>query len=309
MRSISDRRQLVEDEGCIHAVKRGRRGWLHFENMPWLHKIFKLGLRVSALFPRGAANVLDLRVEEVEFSFDGLAEVFDGMRILFLSDMHIDEIDGLVERIIETVEPLSYDLCILGGDYTFHRTIESDVAYSRMQTLGRWLCQRSRVLGVLGNHDRYRMGEVLAECGVEMLINDSACVERSDEKIYIAGIDDCHYYGAHDLEAAGAGIEEGRFKIMASHSPEVYRQVARRGYSLELCGHTHGGQVCLPGAGAVVTNATVPRELVSGKWKHNDMQGYTSRGTGASGVAVRYFCPAEVSLITLSRLEKWTQEK
>lgn len=245
--------------------------------------------------------MLDLRVEEVEFAFDGLAEVFDGMRILFLSDMHIDEIDGLAERIIETVEPLSYDLCILGGDYTFHHTIESDVAYSRMEMLGQWLCGRGRVLGVLGNHDRYRMGEVLTECGVEMLVNDSACVERSGEKIYVAGIDDCHYYGAHDFEAAGADIEDGGFKIMVSHSPEVYREAAQRGYSLELCGHTHGGQVCLPGAGAVVTNATVPRELVSGKWKYNDMQGYTSRGTGASGVAVRYFCPAEVSLITLCR--------
>lgn len=301
MRPISEKRQRVETERHEHAVRRGQRGWLHFENMPWLEKAFKFLVRLLHMRSRGFKNILDIRVNRVEFEFESLPAGFDGIRILLITDFHIDEFETLGEKILNLAAGVEYDLCILGGDYNFGYRQESGLAYLRMKELAEELVRHSRVLGVLGNHDKYRMGVMLAEWGVEMLVNDNVCLERNGDSIYIVGLDDCHYYGADDIESAGRGVADGAFKIMVSHSPEMYDQASRAGYSLFLAGHTHGGQVCLPGGRAVVTCATVPRRIIKGKWRYGKMAGYTSRGVGASGVAVRFFCPPEMTVITLRK--------
>ena len=301
MRPISKKRQRAEDDPHEHAVRRGRRGWLHFENMPWLGKVFKFFLRTLHLRRLGVRNVLDIKVERMEFEFDNLPAGFDGVRVLLVTDPHIDEFATLAERVLKLAETLEYDFCILGGDYNFGYRQESGMAYLRMQELAKGLVGRCRVFGVLGNHDMYRMGEMLADCGVEMLINDNVRIERNGESMYLVGLDDCHYYGADDIASAQRGICDGAFKVMISHSPEAYDQAAVAGYSLYLAGHTHGGQVCLPGGVAVVTCATIPRKMVKGKWRHGKMAGYTSRGVGASSVGVRFFCPPELTIITLHK--------
>ena len=301
MRNINARRKLVENEGHIHAVKRGLRGRWHLENMPRLIRTIKALLRISPFYTRGHENALDVQVEQVEFVFDNLPAAFDGTRILFVADPHIDELQDLPDKILSIAAELEYDFCILGGDYNFGYRQESGLAYLQMQQVAEKLLHRSRVFGILGNHDRFRMAERLQQCGVEMLLNENVCIEKDGCRIYICGIDDCHYYGADDIKLAADGIDNGHFKIMLSHSPEKYRQAGQANFSLFLAGHTHGGQVCLPGGTAVVTCATVPRKLLKGKWRYNGMAGYTSRGAGASGIAVRFFCPPEITVITLKK--------
>ena len=290
MRKINHRRKLVEAEGRVHAVKRGRRGRLHFENLLWLHRLLDLGLRLSFIKRLGVKNALNLEINEVEMGFDNLSEAFDGTRILFMTDFHVDGLEGLAERVIEAVGVIDYDYCILGGDYSFDWGKNCDLAYSRMREIAKVLVEKSRVFGVLGNHDRYRMAEVLGECGVEMLMNENVCLEKDGGKIYLGGLDDCHYYGAEDLALAGEGISDGAFGMMVCHSAEVYEGVAGAGYSLYLAGHCHGGQICLPGGVEVVSSATVPRRFLSGEWDYEGMKGFTSKGVGVSGVAVRFFC-------------------
>ena len=300
MRGISKKRKLVEEEGHRHTVKRGFRGKLHFENLPWLLKIFKFFLRVSFMQRAGERNAAEIKLESIEVGFDNLPSGFDNTRILLITDLHIDGMETLAERIVSVASQIDYDFCILGGDYSFSR----GPAYSRMREVAGRLVEKSRVFGVLGNYDRYSMAEALNECGVEMLVNESVCLEKGGDKIYLAGLDDCHYYGTDDIGLADSGISDGAFKIMVCHSPERYRQAAKAGYSLHLAGHTHGGQVCLPFGVIVVTGATVPRRLLKGKWSHQTMTGYTSRGVGASGVVVRYFCPPEITIITLRNVRK-----
>ena len=89
--------------------------------------------------------------------------------------------------------------------------------------------------------------------------------------------------------------------MLLSHTPELYRQAAHAGFDLMLCGHTHGGQICLPGGVPVLTNADCPRRYCAGRWRHHRMHGYTSRGTGVSMVDVRLNCPPEVTLHRLRR--------
>jgi predicted MPP superfamily phosphohydrolase len=296
---MSEQRRLVEQEGHIHAVRRGRRGTLHFENMPRLHKTLELILRTSFTKARGVRNALDVRAEEVRIVLSSLPPGFDNTRILLVTDLHIDGMDWLAEKIIRVAEGIDCDFCILGGDYSFSRAREGSLAYSRMREVAAKLRAKSRVFAVLGNHDRYSIGRLLQECGAEVLMNESMRLEKGGDKMYLTGLDDSHYYGADDIGLADEGIEAGAFKIMVCHSPEGYEQAAKAGYSLYLTGHTHGGQICLPGGIVVVHGATVPRRLLKGKWQYNGMCGYTSRGAGASGVAVRYFCPPEISVITL----------
>lgn len=300
MRAIHNRRRLVEQEGHRHAVRRGLRGRLHFENMPWLAKVFDFFLAVSLTRPRGERNAVNIKLEQVEVILPNLPKTFNNTRILLITDLHIDTIEELGNKIINIANEVDYDLCILGGDYSFGLEQDRSLAYRRMREIANQLTMKSRVFGVLGNHDRYSMAEVLDQCGVEMLLNESVCLEKDGDKIYLAGLDDCHYYGADDIALADAEIGDGAFKIMLCHSPERYKEIAKAGYSLHLAGHTHGGQVCLPGGVALITSATVPRRLLKGKWKYRGMAGYTSRGVGATGVNVRFFCSPEMTIITLS---------
>jgi predicted MPP superfamily phosphohydrolase len=83
---------------------------------------------------------------------------------------------------------------------------------------------------------------------------------------------------------------------MLSHTPEIFRQAAHAAVDLLLCGHTHGGQICLPGGWPIFLDARIPRRLGRGRWQHAGMQGYTSPGAGASVVEVRLNCPPEVTV-------------
>jgi len=299
MRPISTRRKLVEKEGCRRSVSRGWRGRLHFENIPLLANVFDFLLRASLTKVVGMRNAMDIKLNKVSFTFSGLPARFNNTRILLITDLHIDGMDSLPEAIITTLDNIDYDFCILGGDYSFECNGYSGLVCQKMRAVTEFLGRKSRVFGILGNHDIYKIGQLLNKYGVEILVNESVCLEKGNDKIYIAGLDDCHYYGADDIKLADNHIPDGVFKIMICHSPEQYMKAADANYSLYLSGHTHGGQVCLPGGAALVTCATVPRKLVKGRWIYQGMSGYTSRGVGTSVVPVRYFCPPEMTLLTL----------
>ena len=300
MKPISKIRQAIEVEKHRHAVRRGLLKQLHIENMPWLMRLFGFFLKISLLEPRGKANALDVQVERIDIHLPGLPQAFDQTKILFISDLHIEGTDLLADTLIDRVEGLEYDVCILGGDYSFSERIESDVAFSRMVKIATFLTKRTEVFGILGNHDLYSMAVCLHQCGVQMLINDSVCLQKEGDSLHLVGVDDGHYYQADDLSLAESDVPMDALRILLCHSPERYKPAAAAGYALYLAGHTHGGQICLPNGFAPVTCASVPRALLRGLWRYHDMQGYTSRGCGTSSLPVRFFCPPEMTLLTLS---------
>ena len=91
------------------------------------------------------------------------------------------------------------------------------------------------------------------------------------------------------------------FRILLQHSPELLDEAAAEGVSLYLTGHTHGGQICLPGGVPIMTNVKSPRRYARGLWKHGAMTGYTTMGVGVSVMPVRFFSKGEVAVITLRR--------
>jgi hypothetical protein len=160
------------------------------------------------------------------------------------------------------------------------------------------------VYGVLGNHDFVEIVQPLERAGMRFLLNEVVEIDHNGARFHIAGIDDPHFYRTHDLAGVRDRIPDDAFSILLSHSPETYRDAAAYGFSMMLSGHTHGGQICLPGGHALIKVCDVPRRLLAGAWTHRGMLGYTSVGTGSCGVPLRYFCPPE---ITLHRFEASAQ--
>ena len=155
---------------------------------------------------------------------------------------------------------------------------------------------KSPVYAILGNHDSIRMVPAIEALDIRLLMNESVTLERGDEIIYLAGIDDAHYFCADNLQRAGQDIPQDAVSILLSHTPEIYRQAAHAGFDVMFCGHTHGGQIRLPGGFAMTYNARCPRSVCAGSWSHHHMQGYTSVGAGSSIIDMRFNCPPEITV-------------
>jgi len=258
-----------------------------------------LALRLTGLTARGRANVLDFRIRRNLLVLPHLPAPFEGFTVLQLSDLHLDSLEEFPGRLAAAVAGLEYDLCLLTGDYRFLTRGPHEPA---MAGLGQLLGAINReVYGILGNHDTLLMARPMEEMGVRLLINESARIERSGEAIYLAGIDDPHYYAAENLALAYEGIPDEAVSLLAAHSPEIYRRAAHTGFDVMLCGHTHAGQICLPGSFALTYNSSAPRFTGAGGWSYDLMQGYTSAGTGSSVFPARFNCPPEITLHRLSR--------
>ena len=199
-----------------------------------------------------------------------------------------------MRRLIKLLDGISYDLCVLTGDYRGKTFGPFDAALEGVAQVRSHL--KGPVYGVLGNHDTIRMVPGLEEIGIRMLLNECETIVRGNQRIYLAGIDDAHYYRVDNIEKAASAIPHDEFSILLSHTPEIYRQAAHADFSLLLSGHTHGGQICLPGSIPITLDSVLPRYMASGPWKYHNMLGYTSVGVGSCVVTVRLNCPPEITL-------------
>jgi predicted MPP superfamily phosphohydrolase len=189
---------------------------------------------------------------------------------------------------------MDYDVCVLTGDYRGATFGPFDAALEGLARVRARL--KGPVYGVLGNHDTIRMVPGLEDMGIRMLLNECETVSRGEQRIYLAGIDDAHFYRVDNIEKAASDIPHDAFSILLSHTPEIYRQAAHAGFDLLLSGHTHGGQICLPGSVPITLDSVLPRHMGAGGWTYHDMAGYTSVGVGSSIVAVRINCLPEITL-------------
>jgi predicted MPP superfamily phosphohydrolase len=273
--------------------------FFHVENWYSIHSVIRNALRLAGLYERGLRNAARVELRHNEIKFAQLPPSFDGFSILHISDMHADMNQRAMSRLIELVEEMRYDICVLTGDFRgktfgpFEASLEG-VASVRAHLTG-------PLFAVLGNHDTIRMVPGLEQMGIRVLLNESETILRGNERIHLAGIDDAHFYRVDNIEKASAGIPAGVFSILLSHTPEVYREAAHAGFQLLLSGHTHGGQICLPGSIPITLDSALPRRLGAGAWKYHEMIGYTSVGAGSSIVPVRINSRPE---ITLHRLQQ-----
>jgi len=291
-------RQRLSLENESEAVVKARKSLSsHLKNLSSAPRFIRTCLFLAGLLGRAQRNSRRLRTVHNHFYVHRLPAAFEGFRILHLTDLHVDMDPLNLDAVIRQIESLEYDLCVLTGDYRCHTWGCIQGAVDGMARLRAAI--RGEAWAVLGNHDSVRMVPALEDMGYSLLLNEQRTIERQGQRLFVAGVDDAHHYKAHNLHRAGEGIPEGDVSILLSHTPEIWREAAHAGFDLFLCGHTHGGQLCLPGGIPLTLDSRCPRRLGKGFWRYNGMQGYTSPGAGTSVLNVRLNCPPEVTLHTL----------
>jgi uncharacterized protein len=268
--------------------------YFHVENLRLSHIAIRSCLKLAGLYGRGLRNAAQVELRRHDVFSSRIPKAFDGFTILHLSDLHVEMSEAAMMRLTAILPDIDYDLCVLTGDYRAQTFGAYEPALAGMAPLCSAL--KRPIYGVLGNHDTIRMVPGLEDMGIQMLLNENRPIERGNQRIYLAGIDDAHFYRVDNIEKAATGIPFGDFSILLSHTPEVYQQASYADFSLLLSGHTHGGQICLPGGIPISLASVLPRHMGSGPWKYRDMIGYTSVGAGSSVVPVRYNCPPEITL-------------
>jgi predicted MPP superfamily phosphohydrolase len=261
---------------------------------------FRTFLRATHLFEAGRRRALDLRIVERVLSHPDLPPEFDGYRLLHLTDLHLDGMPGLDGIIAELVRDRQVDLAVWTGDYRWRMHGAYEQVLPGIAAIVRAVSASDGQYATLGNHDPVAMVDGLEALGLRVLANETVSIRRGAASLHVTGLDDVHYFYT-DMAAAALAAAPPGFKIALVHSPEAAPLAADAGYALYLCGHTHGGQVCLPGGTPILTNSALHWRHVRGIWQRGKMIGYTSNGAGTSGLPVRFFSRGEVTLLTLRR--------
>jgi len=271
--------------------------FFHPENWYALPSI--IALMASGLYWRGRRNAERVELRRNRVVSPLLPKNFDGFTILHLSDLHVELSERALRCAVELLAGHSYDICVLTGDFRAATAGPFAPTLAGLENLCTQL--HAPIYGVLGNHDTVMMVPGMEEMGIRVLLNEHEIIERGGERIHLAGVDDAHYFRVDNIEKTAAALPEGEYSILLSHTPEIYRQAAHAGFDLMLSGHTHGGQICLPGSVPITLDSVLPRRMGAGAWHYNQLAGYTSVGTGSCIVPVRFNCAPE---ITLHRLER-----
>ena len=264
------------------------------ENAEPVHTLVRWGFRLLGCYRRAHRNFMDVRIVHNRVPLRGLPPSFDGFTICQLTDLHIDLDPVLTGVIRDRLAECRYDLCVLTGDYRDQTHGPHDEVMTQMAALRPAI--QSPVYAILGNHDFLEMVAPLEALGYPMLVNECAAVEAGDSAIHLAGIDDVNTYMLDNLDRATQAVPNDGLTILLSHSPNVYKKAAAYDVSLVLAGHTHAGQICLPGGVVVMKVDPCPRRMLHGGWTYRGVQGYTSAGTGSCAVPLRWFSRPEIVL-------------
>lgn len=308
----TERQRLIDRVGRIHLDQRlGLEShyetrifgqgiqFFHLENWYSIHGWIRNAIRLTGLHGRAQRNALNIQRREHIVPLNDLPAEFDNFTILQISDLHVDINDAMPDAIVRAVFDLDYDICVLTGDFRAKTFGPFDETIRRMEKIRAHL--KTPIFAILGNHDTIRLVPAFEDIGIKMLLNENFRLERGDASVFLAGIDDAHFFGVDNIERAAEGIPQDALSILLSHTPETYKQAAFAHFDVFLCGHTHGGQICLPGGIPITWDARCPRRLARGSWRFENMIGYTSTGAGSSIVDLRLNCDPEVTLHHLRR--------
>ena len=273
------------------------KGVFRIQNVVNFYGLVRFGLKVTGLWGRALRNYFDIKVEFNEVWLDRLPAEFDGYRILHITDLHADlhpEFPAAVRGVLAGVE---CDLVAITGD--FRTCTYGDYTGATLATVNILKGLSVPYYATLGNHDFIAKVPPMEAAGIRFLLNENVTLEREGAVLHLVGIDDPNHYKTHNFKRALSELPEHTCKVLLSHSPESFSEAEAYGIDFQMSGHTHGGQLCLPGGRVLVHDGSTPRKFLAGAWRHGRLQGYTSRGTGACGLPVRLNCPAEVTVHTL----------
>ena len=274
-------RRLAHEQRLRQRRGRGQgKGLFRFEHCFDLYGCIRLSLKAAGLWRRGLRNYLDIRVVQREVHLPRLPCAFDGYTILQLTDLHADLHPDFSERVAQVIAGLQSDRLVVTGD--FRTCTYGDHSGATAASIEILRDVQVLIQAILGNHDFLTKVPLLEAAGLQFLLNEHMLIERDGASLALIGIDDSSFYRTHNFARAMDGLDADVCKILLTHSPNTALEAARRGIDFLLAGHTHGGQICLPGGIPVMVDAGLSRRHAVGSWSAGRMQGYTSRGTGAT---------------------------
>ena len=257
-----------------------------FPRLPWMKRPY------AAILDRS------LTVSEAEVPLPRLGGS-GAVRVLVISDIHAGPFvsSEILRRTFERLLTLQPDLILLPGDFATVSVQEVEEIVSALACLTAPL----GVYGVLGNHDYYtenvdELSSLLENAGIELLQNRSVTVEKQGARFLLGGVDDL-LWGVPDFRRALKGHGDSLPRVMMSHNPDVFPAAVENGVSLLLAGHTHGGQIRVPGLSVLVRMSRY--RLDEGRYAVDGSELIVSRGLGATGLPLRVACPPEALLLSL----------
>jgi predicted MPP superfamily phosphohydrolase len=240
-------------------------------------------------------------VERVSIPLSNLKPALAGFRIVQISDIHLQPFTKpeLVRKAVDLANGLAPDLIVLTGDYVWR---DVDAVYELTPILAD-LNAKYGVFAIMGNHEIWTDAGVVQnafdEIRLPILINQGVELSAGGNSLYLVGLDD-GWSGHPDLAAALENAPGDTPVILLYHEPDLADDVSKDSrVSLQLAGHSHGGQIRFPGIGALLT-PYLSWKYDHGLYRVNQMWLYTNRGIGVTNIPVRYNCPPEVTEITLT---------
>jgi uncharacterized protein len=244
----------------------------------------------------------------VEMPLARLPKAFDGFTIAQLSDFHYNEPFSVtpIQKAIRIVNSVHPDVVVLTGDFvttsafSTHAEPEAAKAAEPCARLLRDLRSRLGSFAVLGNHDvaadPHFIAETLEAQGISVLRNRSQVIEREETRLWLCGLDSIDRHPR--LDQTLRGVPSHECVVLCIHEPDFADQASRYPVDLQLSGHSHGGQIWIPGIGAPWLPAYA-RKYPRGRYRVGGLSLYTNIGLGTIRIPMRVNCVPEVTLITL----------
>lgn len=274
---------------------------------PFLSKVLKLCAVPLFPFSLYGAFIEPYRIKLRRIPVRGSDPRLRGMRIAHISDLHLNSMDRRYLTTLSVLRKVSPHLICISGD-----SIDSSEGLSSLEEFISALSAPLGVFACSGNHDSPLLGEkeLFESFGYRFLVDEVVPLEFNGCEFWLAGL--------HFLTPAKSALEllsslqKRSFQILLVHSPDIFDELAPALNSLEdgssfnkcisslvLCGHTHGGQICLPFHGAVLTASKSGKRYEFGVFRSGETLMNVTRGIGTYFYDVRFLCPPEVCLIEL----------
>lgn len=243
-----------------------------------------------------------LSITRREIQIKNLAPELDGFTIGQLSDFHYkpEKDHSLMEKVVAAVNAEQVDFLALTGDYI---TEDASVLAPLMEHISQ-LESKYGAAAIMGNHDGWTSARGIfrrsfEKIGIPFLINQNTKIDINGTPLHVAG-SDYVWLGAPDVAKTLKGIPSDSPVIALVHEPDFFDNMrAVRDIDLQLSGHTHGGQCRVPLIGYAPVKVDYGKKYIYGHYQQDRSQIFVSRGTGTSGLRVRFACPPELVVLTL----------
>ena len=246
-----------------------------------------------------------IEVTRHETWFKNLPGEFDGLVMAHLSDLHMCRYGIREKRVLKLLAETKPGVIVVTGDFTLEGS-DPAVIQQFLRDL-RDLKPAFGIWAVLGNQDHWHplaesdaaVRKFFREAGTALLVNEWGRIGKGLDTLSLIGVDD-PLSGYANMGVALKGTQRTPFAVLLTHSPQIFLKADLAKFDLVLAGHTHGGQIRLPGIGALWLPAG-SEGFESGWFYGQFAKMYVTRGVGTSILPFRLFCRPEIALITLKR--------